>query len=65
MSKNGLHSVVQRFNLDPPEGGLLTEKNRGWWEEQEFSDLTGLEVKRDLEIVKLLEDQKESLTWRL
>ncbi len=28
MSKNGLHSVVQRFNLDPPEGGLLTDKNK-------------------------------------
>ena len=65
MSKNRLQSVVQRFNLDLPEGGLLTEKNRGWWEEQEFSDLTGLEVKRDLEIVKLLEDQKESLDQKM
>jgi len=32
MSKNRLQSVAQRFNLDLPEGGLLTEKNRGWWE---------------------------------
>ncbi len=65
MSKNRLQSVAQRFNLDLPEGGLLTEKNRGWWEEQEFTDLTGFEVKRDLEIVKLLEDQKESLDQKL
>jgi hypothetical protein len=28
MSKNRLHSVVQRFNLRPPEGGLLAENNR-------------------------------------
>jgi len=61
MSKNRLHSVVQRFNLDPPEGGLLTEKNRGWWEEQEFSDLTGFEVEHDLEIVRTLGEQKEAL----
>ena len=48
MSKNRLQSVAQRFNLDLPEGGLLTEKNRGWWREQEFTDLTGFEVKQDL-----------------
>lgn len=65
MSKNRLQSVAQRFNLDLPEGGLLTEKNRGWWEEQEFTDLTGFEVKQDLEIVKLLEDQKEALDQKL
>jgi len=65
MSKNRLHSVVQRFNLDPPEGGLLTEKNSGWWEEQEFSDLTGFEVEHDLEIVETLEAQKEALDQKL
>jgi len=65
MSKNRLQSVVQRFNLDPPEGGLLTEKNSGWWEEQEFSDLTGFEVKHDLEIVETLEAQKEALDQKL
>jgi len=27
MSKNRLHSVVQRFNLNFPEGGLLTDTN--------------------------------------
>ncbi len=65
MSKNRLHSVVQRFNLDPPEGGLLTDKNKSWWEEQEFSDLTGFEVERDLEIVKTLEEQKEAIDQKL
>jgi len=65
MSKNRLQSVVQRFNLDPPEGGLLTEKNRGWWEEQKFSDLTGFEVKQDLEILETLDRQKEALDQKL
>ena len=65
MSKNRLQSVVQRFNLDLPEGGLLTEKNRGWWEEQQFSELTGFEVEHDLEIVETLEEQKEALDQKL
>jgi transposase len=65
MSKNRLHSVVQRFNLDPPEGGLLTDKNRTWWERQTFTDLTGFEVKQDLEIVKTLEGQKEAIDLKL
>ncbi len=65
MSKNRLHSVVQRFNLDPPEGGLLADKNKSWWEKQEFSDLTGFEVERDLEIVKILESQKAAIDQKL
>jgi len=65
MSKNRLHSVVQRFNLNAPEGGLLTDKNKSWWEEQEFSDLTGFQVDRDLEIVANLESQKAAIDQKL
>ena len=65
MSKNRLHSVVQRFNLHPPEGGLLTDKNKSWWERQTFSDLTGFQVDRDLEIVEHLEGQKEAIDQKL
>jgi transposase len=65
MSKNRLHSVVQRFNLNAPEGGLLTDKNRSWWEEQDFSDLTGFQVERDLEIVANLESQKAAIDQKL
>ncbi len=65
MSKNRLHSVVQRFNLNPPEGGLLTDKNKSWWDRQEFSDLTGFQVERDLEIVEHLEGQKEAIDQKL
>lgn len=65
MSKNRLHSVVQRFNLRPPEGGLLAEKNRAWWAAQEFSELTGFQVARDLEIVAHLEGQKATIDQKL
>lgn len=65
MSKNRLHSVVQRFNLNAPEGGLLTDKNKSWWDRQEFSDLTGFQVERDLEIVEYLEGQKEAIDQKL
>ena len=65
MSKNRLHSVVQRFNLQPPKGGLLADKNRSWWEAQEFSELTAFQVERDLEIVAQLEAQKAALDQKL
>jgi transposase len=65
MSKNRLHSVVQRFNLKPPEGNLLAEKNQDWWDEQEFSELTGFQVELDLEIIAHLEGQKAKIDQKL
>jgi transposase len=61
MSKNRLQSVVQRFNLNPPEGHLLRNSNLSWWDQQEFSDLTGFQVDLDLQIVAYLEDQKAKI----
>jgi len=65
MSKNRLHSVVQRFNLEPPEGQLLADKNQGWWEAQEFSELTDFQVQLDLEIITHLEAQKAKIDQKL
>lgn len=65
MSKNRLHSVVQRFNLNPPEGKILADKNQSWWEQQTFSDLTGFQVELDLEIITHLETQKAKIDQKL
>jgi hypothetical protein len=65
MSKNRLHSVVQRFNLDPPEGNLLADKNQPWWDQQEFTELTGFQVELDLEIITHLEAQKARIDQKL
>ncbi|MEA2008706.1 MAG: IS110 family transposase [Chloroflexota bacterium] len=65
MSKNRLHSVIQRFNLKPPEGKILADKNMSWWEEQEFSELTAFQVEMDLDIVKELETQKAAIDQKL
>lgn len=65
MSKNRLHSVLQRFNLHPPEGNLLADKNQPWWDEQEFSELTGFQVELDLEIITHLEAQKAKIDQKL
>jgi len=62
MSKNRLHSVVQRFNLQPPDGNLLADKNLSWWDQQELSDLTRFQVQHDLHIVAFLEAAKKSKT---
>ena len=65
MSKNRLHSVVQRFNLKPPEGNLLAEKNQDWWAEQKFSELTTFQVELDLEIIAHLEVRKARIDQKL
>jgi transposase len=65
MSKNRLHSVIQRFNLDPPEGKILANKNQSWWDQQAFSELTGLQVELDLEIITHLEAQKAKIDQKL
>ena len=65
MSKNRLHSVVQRFNLTPPEGNLLAEKNQDWWAEQEFGELTDFQVQLDMKIIAHLEAQKARIDQKL
>jgi len=57
--------VLQRFNLTPPEGQLLADKNQAWWDEQEFSELTGFQVQLDLEIIAQLETQKAKIDQKL
>lgn len=65
MSKNRLHSVVQRFNLTPPEGNLLADKNQPWWEQQEFTELTDFQVELDREIIAHLETQRDKIDQKL
>ena len=65
MSKNRLHSVIQRFNLTPPDGNLLADKNQPWWEDQDFTELTGFQVQLDLEIIIHLEAQKAKIDQKL
>ena len=65
MSKNRLHSIVQRFNLSPPEGNLLADKNKAWWDEQDLSEDTRFQFKLDLDIIAHLETQKAKIDQKL
>jgi len=65
MSKNRLHSVIQRFNLTPPDGKILADKSQDWWQQQDFSELTAFQVERDLQIVEQLEAQKALIDHKL
>lgn len=65
MSKNRLHSVIQRFNLTPPEGNLLARKNLPWWDDQPLSPLTRFQVQLDLEILSHLEAQRDKIDQKL
>jgi len=65
MTKNRLHSFIHRFNLNPPEGPLFSEKNLSWWEEQEFSSMVRLQIEQDLQILKDLTAHKEAIHQEL
>ena len=65
MTKNRLRSVIQSLNLNPPKGGLTTQKLQAWWEEQEFTELTKLQVDLDLGIMEHLEEQKAAIDQKL
>jgi len=65
MSKNRLHSVLQRFNLSPPDGGLFADKNQSWWDDQEFTPLTDFQVQLDLDIIAHLEAQRDKIDQKL
>ena len=65
MTKNRLHGFIHRFNLIPPQGPLFSEKNRGWWQEQEFSSMVRLQIKQDLLILEHLTDHKEAVHQEL
>jgi transposase len=65
MIQNRLHSLLHRHNIHPPEGGLDTEKNRAWWEQQEFSPIEALQVKQELATLEQIERHKEEIEQEL
>jgi len=65
MIQNRLHSLLHRHNIHPPEGGLDTEKNRSWWEQQEFSPLETLQVKQELATLYQVERHKREIEQEL
>jgi transposase len=65
MIQNRLHSLLHRHNIRPPEGGLNTEKNRAWWEQQKFSSIEALQVKQELATLEQIERHKEEIEQEL
>jgi transposase len=65
MTKNRLQSFIHRFNLIPPEGKLFSEKNRSWWQQQDFSSMVHLQIEQDLLILAHLTEHKEAIHQEL
>jgi transposase len=65
MIQNRLHRLLHLHNIHPPEGGLDTEKNRSWWEQQEFSPLETLQVKQELAKLYQVERHKGEVEQEL
>jgi transposase len=65
MTKNRLQSFIHRFNLITPEGPLFSEKNRSWWQQQDFSSIVRLQIEQDLLILEHLSNHKEAIHQEL
>jgi transposase len=65
MIQNRLHSLLHRHNIQAPEGGLNTEKNQTWWEQQKFSSVEALQVKQELVSLAQIEQHKEEIEQEL
>ena len=65
MIQNRLHSLLHRHNIQVPEGGLDTEKNQAWWEQQEFCPIEALQVKQELATLAQIEQHKEEIEQEL
>lgn len=65
MTKNRLQSFIHRFNLIPPEGKLFSEKNRSWWQEQDFSPIVRIQIEQDLLILEHLSAHKDAIHQEL
>jgi transposase len=57
MTCNRLQSLLHRFNIPRPEGGLYGAKNRPWWQELPLDDTERLRLDQDLAILDLLAEQ--------
>jgi transposase len=65
MIQNRLHSLLHRHNIQAPEGGLNTDKNQAWWEQQKFSPVEALQVKQELATLAQIEKHKEEIEQEL
>ncbi len=65
MIQNRLHSLLHRHNIRPPEGGLDTETNRAWWEQQAFSLIEALQVRQELAMLYQIEQNKDEVEQEL
>jgi transposase len=61
MLKNRLQSVLHRHQLVPPDGGLFSQSNRTWWDNQPVSVTERLHIKHDLGTLDALQPQLEEV----
>lgn len=65
MIQNRLHSLLHKHNIQAPEGGLGTDKNSAWWQQQEFSPIEALQVRQELATLAQIEQHKEEIEQEL
>ena len=54
--QNRMHSLLDRHNIQAPEGKIDTGKNRAWWEQVQLSALERLRLDQELKMLRLVRE---------
>lgn len=65
MTCNRLQSLLHRYNIPRPEGGLYGAKNRDWWQQLPLDETESLRLNHDLALLDLLAAQLDDLDREL
>jgi transposase len=64
-TRNRLHSLIHRHNLEPPKGSLFAPKHRQWWHDLDLSPTERLRVSQDLATLGHLNEQLSAVDEEL
>lgn len=65
MTRNRLQSLLHRYNIPKPKGGLYGAKNRSWWQALPLDETERLRLDQDLAILDLLAEQVDGVDREL
>ncbi len=63
--RNRLHSLLHRYNLQPPQGKLFAQQQRGWWHGLVLSETEQLRMRQDLALLDYVEAQVAAVDTEL
>ena len=65
MTRDRLHSLAHRHNLNLPEGGAFADKNQAWWQSLVVSSVEKLRLQQDLALLEFLDPEIQAVDAEL